>query len=68
MKIDKNKVQIRTNWQKGTETKKPKNFRNLENCKEKKGQNSPLCSISDLNHNSWPGTLDHLVLSLVNDR
>ena len=36
MKIDKNKVQIRTNWQKGTETKKPENFRNLENFKEKK--------------------------------
>ena len=67
MQIDRNKVQIRTNWQKGTGTKKPENFRNFENFKEKKCQNSPLCSISDL-INSRPGTLDHLVLSLVNDR
>ena len=48
MQIDRNKVQIRTNWQKGTGTKKPENFRNFENFKEKKCQNSPLCSISDL--------------------
>ena len=48
MQIDRNKVQIRTNWQKGTGTKKNENFRNFENFKEKKCQNSPLCSISDL--------------------
>ena len=35
MQIDRNKVQIRTNWQKGTGTKKPENFRNFENLKEK---------------------------------
>ena len=36
MQIDRNKVQIRTNWQKGTGTKKPEHFRNFENFKEKK--------------------------------
>ena len=36
MQIDRNKVQIRTNWQKGTGTKKHENFRNFENFKEKK--------------------------------
>jgi len=36
MQIDRNKVQIRTNWQKGTGTKKHENFRNFDNFKEKK--------------------------------
>ena len=35
MQIDRNKVQIRTNWQKGTGTKEHENFRNFENFKEK---------------------------------
>ena len=35
MQIDRNKVQICTNWQKGTEAKNPENFRNFENLKEK---------------------------------
>ena len=48
MHIDRNKVQIRTNWQKGTGTKEHENFRNFENFKGKKCQISPLCSISDL--------------------
>ena len=47
MQIDRNKVQIRTNLQKGTGTKMPENLRNFENLKEKKCQNSTLCSISD---------------------
>ena len=35
MQIDRNKVQICTNWQKGTGAKNPENFRNSENLKEK---------------------------------
>ena len=35
MQIDRNKVQICTNWQKGTGAKNPENFRNFENLKEK---------------------------------
>ena len=67
MLIDKNKVQIRTNWQKGTGTKKHENFRNFENFKEKKM--SKFTSVLNLwPHNSWPGTLNHLAISLVNNR
>ena len=36
MKIDRNKVQIRTNLQKGTRSKKHENLRDFENLKEKK--------------------------------
>ena len=46
MQIDRNKVQIRTNWQKGTGTKKPKNFRNFENFKKKKNVKIQLCAQS----------------------
>jgi hypothetical protein len=67
MQINRNKVQIRTNWQKGTGTKKLENFRNFENFQEKKM--SKFTFVLNLwPHNSWPGTLDHLALSLVNDR
>ena len=67
MQIDRNKVQIRTNWQKGTGSKKPENFRNFENFKEKKM--SKFTSVVNLwPHNSWPCTLDHLAISLVNNR
>ena len=36
MQIDRNKVQIRTNSQKGTKSKKHENLRDFENFKEKK--------------------------------
>ena len=67
MQIDRNKVQIRTNWQKGTRTKKPKIFRKFWKFQGKKM--SKFTSLLNLwPHSSWPGTLDHLAISLVNNR
>ena len=48
MQIDRNKVQIRTNWQKGTGTKNLKILGILKISKKKKCKNLPLCSISGL--------------------
>ena len=52
---------------KAQEQKKTENFRNFENFKEKKM--SKFTFVLNLwPQNSWLGTLDHLVLSLGNDR
>ena len=63
MQIDRNKVQIRTNSQKGTGTKMPEKMRNFENLKEKKYQNSPFV-LNLWPHDSWPSTLDYLAMIL----
>ena len=67
IQIDRNKVQICTNWQKGTRTKKHENLRDFENFKEIYLSNFPSMVIL-WPHDSWPGTLDHLAISLMNNR
>jgi hypothetical protein len=67
MQIDRNKVQIRTNSQKGTGTKMPEKWGNFEDLKEK--SISKFTSVLNLWHyGNWPGNLDHLAISLVDDK
>jgi hypothetical protein len=43
------------------------NLKNFENLKEKKSQNSALCS-THLHPKNWQGTLNHLAIGLVDDK
>ena len=63
-KIDRNKLQIRTNWQKGTGTKIAEKLNNFEKFEKKKNQISALFS-TQTPPDDWPDALDHLIIGLV---
>jgi hypothetical protein len=63
-KIDKNKLQIRTNSQKGTGTKMAEKLNNFEKFERKKNQISALYS-TQRPPDDWPDALDHLAIGLV---
>ena len=54
-------------WGKLKKNKMSENLKNFENLKEKKGQNSDLCSTHWPPKN-WPGALDHLAIGLVDNK
>jgi hypothetical protein len=60
-KIDRNKLQIRTNQQKGTGTKMAEKLNNFEKFEKKKNQISALFS-TQTPLDDWPDALDHLGL------
>ena len=63
-KIDRNELQIRTNSQKGTETKMAEKLNNFKKYERKKNQISALFSTPD----DWPDALEHLAIGLVTNK
>ena len=60
-KIDRNELQIRTNSQKGTETKIAEKLNNFEKFERKKSQISALF-LTQRPLDDWPDALDHLAI------
>ena len=63
-KIDRNKLQICTNWQKGTGTKMAEKLNDFEKFERKKNQISSLFS-TQTPPDDWPDALDRLTIGLV---
>ena len=64
-KIDRNKLQIRTIWQKGTGTKMAEKNEQFWKIWKKKDQISALFS-TQTPPDDWPDAVDHLAIGLVN--
>jgi hypothetical protein len=66
-KIDRNELQIRTNSQKGTETKMAEKLNNFKKYERKKNQISALFS-TQRPPDDWPDALEHLAIGLVTNK